>query len=87
MLAEGRIDRVLYPTGDSCAQLDVSPYFMVAAPQVFVTAKQMFEKSAAPKRTTKHTKDTTLFWTARAVLRSISAIRVIRGFSLGKTGP
>ena len=29
MLAEGRIDCVLYPMGASCAQLDVSPYFMV----------------------------------------------------------
>ena len=32
MLAEGRIDCVLYPMGDSCAELDVSPYFMVGEP-------------------------------------------------------
>ena len=32
MLAEGRIDCVLYPMGDGCARLDVSPYFMVGEP-------------------------------------------------------
>ena len=32
MLAEGRIDCVLYPTGDICAEGDVSPYFMVGGP-------------------------------------------------------
>ena len=56
MLAEGRIDCVLYPTGASCAQLDVSPYFMVEKPRPFPTAAQLFEKSqgdSGPEKTRK----------------------------------
>ena len=53
MLAEGRIDRVLYPTGASCAELDVSPYFMVEEPRIFPTAAQVFGKSTGARQPQK----------------------------------
>ena len=52
MLAEGRIDRVLYPKGDSCAQLDVSPCFMVGMTTILGAAAQLF-KNSEPEKTWK----------------------------------